>query len=33
MAIHGYDNTRTKMPSAFAAALATRRFVSVCVTA
>jgi hypothetical protein len=33
MAIHGYDNTRSKIPAAFAAHLATRRFVSVCVTA
>jgi len=32
MAIHGYDTTRIKTP-AFAARLATRRLVSVCVTA
>jgi len=32
MAIHGYDTTRTKTPAA-AVRFATRRLVSVCVTA
>ena len=33
MAIHGYHITRTKTPAPYAGRLATRGFVSVCVTA